>query len=1104
MPPNAAESLDASAPASGAVGGLDRLNVLGRDLYFLPGDQTAASLRQGWYEYDALSFVALLLRPGDVFIDVGAYVGLYAALADEVTNGLVNIVAVEANPQLAFLINRNLGRAAPETRARSEAVSRVIMAAVGADTPGARLVLESGGRESQSRLATSFTSPDANAVAVATTTLSDILKGLPESAITLIKLDVDGAELNAIRQSHEALAVRPGLVLLIDASENELRARGASSAELVEELQSLDLSLATFDPTAKILRRWNTTSSLPKSLLIAAKDIDALNRQIAAANLAVSTTVAEFSARGAAAAQLYDGKLLLDRLHSRLSGFASSIGAVEHSLTGSGPVIVEAVDSSSDDFGPSLTSIDASLGRLIGAARKVLTERESLQARNRSLVDEREAFLSRLIRFGDKLSELNDAAGQRFSERISQLRFGQPLSAVADVVGDQFSRISDKLASQSISGPDDAELRAVSERLAASMVRQSELQAELDRVRSENAQTTASAHASAATYTLRTDELKAEIDRLVRRASEMDAVRQSEQASAVDRYKALEERSNERIIHLEKTISELTSAHDAKHEQIALRSSGLEAELDRLRTSAQQSVEAKDRELAAALANNSSMLANIAPLVASFESALAEGSKKDAAVAAAEVRANALTTAIEAAQTEIARKNVLLADTEKSLREANTERNLTRAETSKLIAELSASDATASVLRKELESVRAELGKASGDKHATDALITSLQSKLDAALAELSKKDSVHATTSDQLVAAQADLAGSQTALASMKSQLEADAQRQRDLVSVVEAALAEVARKEKEFEASLSEIAAKDKAVFEFEARARQFESQLEVSRRDASSAKSKLEVANKRHVEFASSAEKALAELSNKDKIIRDLKLEVDRLRSGASPRTEEQSAELDEARRKIKELQAMAHTAAQRAGDRIDALESEVESLRLDAVRLAGSNGHASKAQRAELEQALEKARQDAATQIAKKDKEVAASVSKFQEEAKSAKGRSKELESELSKLRDQLAEIVAERHAETSGLRSRSEELEQQLTVARATVDAAMEELQNGEQRSAEAARIAHDLGELALDLQKSRWLRIGKRFGIRAGDNLEKAVQVYLGDESNKP
>lgn len=177
-------------------------------------------LATGAYEPPVQAVLAARLRPGDVFVDVGANVGFLSVLAGRLVGPAGRIVAFEPVPANARLAR---GNAALNRMAHVEVVEAAV-----ADRAGrATLVLarHAGG----AALAGAARPPDeCGELEVPVVTLDGWLAGnagrLP-GPVRLLKVDVEGAELAVLRGGAGLLRVgRPAVLLEVDAA-------GADEAE---------------------------------------------------------------------------------------------------------------------------------------------------------------------------------------------------------------------------------------------------------------------------------------------------------------------------------------------------------------------------------------------------------------------------------------------------------------------------------------------------------------------------------------------------------------------------------------------------------------------------------------------------------------------------------------------------------------------------------------------------------------------------------------------------------------------------------------------------------------------------------------------------------
>jgi FkbM family methyltransferase len=198
----------------------------GRSLF-----ESAYWLYKGRYEAPSLALLRQCVRPGTLVVDVGAHIGFFTLqLASWVSAG-GRVLALE--PEEA-----NVGRLKRATdRARVADVVEVVRVAV-------------SDRTGEGRLEVDPLNPAAHklgtvGVPVTVTTVDALLaeRGWPE--VSLIKIDVQGAEARVLAGAREAIdRFRPALV--VEVHDRDLRFFGSSAAELLRTVSELGYTVHTF------------------------------------------------------------------------------------------------------------------------------------------------------------------------------------------------------------------------------------------------------------------------------------------------------------------------------------------------------------------------------------------------------------------------------------------------------------------------------------------------------------------------------------------------------------------------------------------------------------------------------------------------------------------------------------------------------------------------------------------------------------------------------------------------------------------------------------------------------------------------------------------
>jgi len=156
--------------------------------------------RRWLYEAETTRFVLRWLRPGDVFIDAGANVGYFSVVAAGLVGPTGAIHAFEPNPIVASLLRRtvDLNGVGEVVRVEETALSST----TGSTT--LHLIDDPLHMGAASIVGTHLSSPERSLV-VATTSLDRYLRECAVDHVRLIKIDVEGAEMEVIRGAESLL-----------------------------------------------------------------------------------------------------------------------------------------------------------------------------------------------------------------------------------------------------------------------------------------------------------------------------------------------------------------------------------------------------------------------------------------------------------------------------------------------------------------------------------------------------------------------------------------------------------------------------------------------------------------------------------------------------------------------------------------------------------------------------------------------------------------------------------------------------------------------------------------------------------------------------------
>ena len=157
------------------------------------------------YEPDVCAALAFFLKPGHVFVDCGANVGYFSVIAGKIVGSAGRVIAIEANPVTYVLLERNLRANQLGTGVNLAVTSREGEVELFVPPTGDIFsVTQPGGLVSTS---------NAEVIKVKAQTLPEMLSSLNINRVDLIKVDVEGGELDILESSADLLRKRRPVVI---------------------------------------------------------------------------------------------------------------------------------------------------------------------------------------------------------------------------------------------------------------------------------------------------------------------------------------------------------------------------------------------------------------------------------------------------------------------------------------------------------------------------------------------------------------------------------------------------------------------------------------------------------------------------------------------------------------------------------------------------------------------------------------------------------------------------------------------------------------------------------------------------------------------------
>ena len=202
-------------------------------------------LENGELEPGTRMLIQKLLRPGDTFVDAGANIGMHTLAAARAMQGTGRIVAFEPHPVTHDLLRKSIwmNGFSDLVETRQAAVS---------DRAGAEhLYLGStSGHHSLYPLELKLTVPPP--LEVPLLRIDDILD--ESGKVDLMKIDVEGAELEALRGAKATIERNPGLALIVEFGISHLRRTGHGTAQWLGEFEKFGFAFSVIDPSDGTLR----------------------------------------------------------------------------------------------------------------------------------------------------------------------------------------------------------------------------------------------------------------------------------------------------------------------------------------------------------------------------------------------------------------------------------------------------------------------------------------------------------------------------------------------------------------------------------------------------------------------------------------------------------------------------------------------------------------------------------------------------------------------------------------------------------------------------------------------------------------------------------
>lgn len=209
-------------------------------------------LLTGRHEPETGATLQSLIKPNMTVLDIGGHVGYYTRMASNLVGESGRVIAFEPNPNNHAMLKRNVGQrknvtllqvALAETEGTAELHDYLMMSASGSlhydETLREVQLSQSTQGDFAPRLGNDF---QPQTYTVRTAPVDDLLAELDISQVDVVKMDIEGAEMGALRGMKNTISNSPNLALVMEYNPLGLKAFDNDPIESLREVLAMGFS----------------------------------------------------------------------------------------------------------------------------------------------------------------------------------------------------------------------------------------------------------------------------------------------------------------------------------------------------------------------------------------------------------------------------------------------------------------------------------------------------------------------------------------------------------------------------------------------------------------------------------------------------------------------------------------------------------------------------------------------------------------------------------------------------------------------------------------------------------------------------------------------
>lgn len=239
-------------------------------------DSKLSNLIYKGFEQEEILFLRKYLKQADTFIDIGSNIGLFSLHAAQIVNSQGKVYAFEPTPSTNSRLIENI---------ELNKFQNIINAnAIGLSSKKGKLELNIStiGYDAWNTFAQNSDTLFQKKMMVSVQTLDNFLteNNITENKIKLVKIDVEGWEIEVLKGAVSLLSLEDAPVFMIEFTEENLFAAGANSYELYDLLVSFGYSWYIYDSKMNKLFKDPKRMHYPYNNLFAIKNIEKVIERI--------------------------------------------------------------------------------------------------------------------------------------------------------------------------------------------------------------------------------------------------------------------------------------------------------------------------------------------------------------------------------------------------------------------------------------------------------------------------------------------------------------------------------------------------------------------------------------------------------------------------------------------------------------------------------------------------------------------------------------------------------------------------------------------------------------------------------------------------------